>query len=350
MNWLALLKSMEELYRWKRENHPPYPDLRLEEGLYHHLRGALALEAAVDGRERAAAEELMAAGNETLKELGEEGSVFSDFLAWEKWALSHRPAMGDPDVAPGAEALRNHFRSVAELRSDTLLDRLIEKLEPLDEQPEPVRRAVCCSAFHRLFTNMAEFHATRAGVEAVSELHTWAVLAEGNLSRYWLYSARYERQHGDPDRVEAELAKGLAIYPDEIELMRELAVEKERQELTGDAIKLLERAVELKPGWPDLRLDLARLLEHSEHPESSLVHLGKALELNPGYEEAAISRAEVLVRLGEWDEAETNLLDLKDRKGESQAIYSMLSRIYAERNDRAKAARFGMLAQESEDS
>ena len=32
MNWLELLAGVEEYYRWRREHHPPYPDLLLEWG------------------------------------------------------------------------------------------------------------------------------------------------------------------------------------------------------------------------------------------------------------------------------------------------------------------------------
>ena len=338
MNWLSLLESMEEFYHWKRDNHPPYPDLRLEWGLYHHLRGLLALEAG-----DAAAAAWIAEGDATLAALSEEGSVFDDFRAWEQWASAQR---SDSSPAPKADTLRDTLRR-GEPRGG-MCDQLIDKLEPLDGQPAPILRAAGCVAFRRLFVSMTEFHAPRAGVDVVASLQNWAVLTGGNLAKHWLYAARYEKQHGNPDRVEAELAMGLAAYPDEIEILRELAVEKDRQGLLPDAIKLMERAVELQPAWPDLRVDLAELLERGEHPESSLMHLGKALELNPAYEEAALSRAELLVELGDWEEAESKLLDLRENRGESQAIYSLLSRIYAEKKDSERADHFGLLARGSE--
>ncbi len=349
INWLELLESMEEFYTWQRENHPPYPDLRLEDGLYHHLRGALALACAETDQDREAAQALIDAGEIIRKALHDEGSVFGEFLAWDEWAMSHGPLAENPAPAPGVDELMTYFGGRNEEHSEDLLGRLVDRLQPVAQQPEALRRAVTCVAYRRLFIRMAEFHATRAEAPVVANLQTWAVLAERNFAKHWLYSARYEKNHGNPDRVESELAMGLAAYPEEIELLRELAVEKDRQGMIGDSIKLLERAVALQPAWPDLRLELGRMLERGEHPESSLEHFNKALELNPSYEEAAISRVELLVQLGDWQEAETRLLDLQDSKGESKAIYSLLSRIYAERKDSERAAHFGLLAQESKE-
>ena len=107
---------------------------------------------------------------------------------------------------------------------------------------------------------------------------------------------------------------------------------------------MMGRAVDLRPDWPDLRFELARLLQDAERNEESLAQFGRALELNPGYERAARSRSELLELLGREAEAGESLQEAAPADGHA-SVYRMLSEIYAERGDRARAEHFGRLAQ-----
>ena len=228
-----------------------------------------------------------------------------------------------------------------------MVQSLIASMELLGELPEFLRRAALCPSFSRIFAAMAEFQARRNRKADSLCLYAMAVLVGRHLARHWLYRAQWEQICGDPEQVEGYLTEGLQHFPDDLELLRMMAEEKDRQGNVAAAITLLERAVDLKPGWPDLRFDLARLYERSEKFEESLVHFGKALELNPAYEKAALSHAEALMKVGDFAAAEEELLSLEKQEPHSRRIFQMLSEIYAERGDRRKAEHFGVLGHDS---
>ena len=338
INWLAYLEGMEEFYRWQREDHPRYPDILLEWGLYHHLRGALTSEA---GAGEEAAVPFLAEGDRALAALAEKGTDFPDFRCWRDWTASQRG-----ETAPDAEALRAHFHAMPELAGESLVDELIAELEPLDELPAALRRAALCPAFRRLFASTGEYLAFREQLEAAAAFYALAVLVGGRVERHWIYRAELARAGGNPDAARAALEEGLSRHPDDIELLRETAQELERAGDPAAAAALLEKAVALQPNWPDLRYDLARCLRESESPERSLEQFSKALELNPGYERAAVLQAEILYELGDLEQAERQLEELKARQVQPQRVYRLLSRIYAERKDERRAGRFGLLAQD----
>ncbi len=353
MDWLACLEAMADYYCWKRDHHPPYPDLRLEWGLYHSLRGGLALAAAKSEGERHDAVGMIAEARRELAALKEADCRFADFHDWEAWSAEQFPAEGEAPSAPGETELRTRLTDWAGPEREALVSHLVAAVEPLSELPEFMCRAVLCPAFRRLFASMAEFQAHRGDGEAAALLYAWAALTGRRLARHWVYRAQWERICGDYGRVEELLGEGLEHIPDDIELLREMAAEKDRQGQIGDAVLLLEKAVDIQPGWPDLRYDLARLYGEDERHEASLAQFGKALELNPVYEKAAISEVETLLRLGELDAAERRLLDLQEQELRSERVYRLLSQIYAERGDPRRAEHFAVLGQQpagSEDS
>lgn len=336
MDWLNLLDRMEEYYLWRRDKHPPYPDFLLEWALFSHLRGQLRLEAgaAPDFAEVAAA----------LADLRDRKESFEDLLVWEQWLEAQGGIEGQGET-PEPAALVAAFTANLDLGDDAEMESLLADIAPLDALPAVLRRAATCPAYQRLFATMAEFFTPRDEPHAGRRLFALASLCGGRPARHWLYRARWTRRSGDPGATAAVLESGLERFPDDIELIRALAEERDRQGDLAGAVALLERAVERRPEWPDLRYDLARLLDECEHPEESLLHIGKALALNPGYTRAAITRAEVLMGIGELEEAEAQLLELSQRHVSSHRIYELLSQIYAERGDE-RAEQFSVLAHE----
>lgn len=342
MDWLELHDRIEEYYRWRREKHPPYPDLHLEWGLFLQLSGLLRLEKGEDADD---ANNRLDEVERVFTDLGRQERRFEDLAHWERW-LEAQGGIRPTVAAPDPDALETHLRAGLELADDAEMSALLQDAAPLSDLPETLRRAALCPAFARLFATMAEFFTYRDEAEIGRRLYALAALAGGRPSRHWLYRARWERRAGEPGAAMAALEAGLKRFPDDIELIRALAEERDRAGDLPGAIALLERAVERRPEWPDLRYDLARLLGEHEHPEASLLHIGKALELNPRYTRASITRAEVLLEMGESDAAAEELESLRERDVATGRVYELLSQIYAEREDGVRAERFGVLAQE----
>jgi Flp pilus assembly protein TadD len=338
MNWLELLAGVEEYYRWRREHHPPYPDLLLEWGLYHDLLGRLREERGESG------EEALAVAEAALVELLAQDRRFGDLRLWEAW----REATAAP--APDGAALAGLFRRGMDLAGEPVIDALLEEITPLDEAPAALRQAAACPAFQRLFSAMGEVFTHRGEGEVGRKLYAWAALCGGRPARHWVYHARWARLRADGDQALATLNEGLARFPDDVEIMRALAEERDRAGDLSGAVALLERAVARQPDWPDLRYELARLHAEAEHTEESLLHIGRALELNPGYTRAAITRAELLLASGEQDAAQAQLEELRERDVESARIYELLSAIFAERRDPRRAERYSLLARQLRES
>jgi tetratricopeptide (TPR) repeat protein len=343
MDWLAHLATMVDYYRWKRENHPDYPDVLLEWGLFHQLRGNLLLDAEGDEDQRREAESSLGAAHQALVALRDKGVNFSDLGLWSEWCQAPDSQPGVPP--PDAGVLEQRLRDELGVEAGDLGRALLARIGPLMGQPDPVLQAAACPAFSRLFAAMAEFFAVRQAKDLAETLYAWAVLTSHRPERHWLYQAELERLCGDLGAVEILLATGLSRYPDSVALRREMARELDRQDRIPEAIALLEEAVAREPGWPDLRYELARLYERSEVPERSLEEFGKALGINPVYERAALSQAEALLNLGELEGAEERLMALRRQGVHPQRVYQLLSRIFAERADPGHAGRFGALAQ-----
>ncbi|MCP4545677.1 MAG: hypothetical protein GY835_04310 [bacterium] len=341
MNWQVHLKQMEEYYRWKRDHHPAYPDLMLEWGLFHHLYGNMVDDA--DSRTSTIQE-----GSATLKRLQADGCQFFDLTCWADWAATHYPESGVSPTAPTPEEIENQFRSGGDLAQATIVDELLSRIGDLGDAPSAVRRSALCPAFRRLYASMAESSAHRGDEEIAEVFFAWAVLVGGNTAKYWVYEIQLNKIMGRQDNLMEILNQGLGNYPDDIELVREMALEMDRQGETGRAIEFMSRAVELRPAWPDLRYDLARMYQESESPEESLIHFDKALEINPAYAKAAVSQAEALLHVGDVETAERRLLDLKEKDVEPREVYRLLSQVYAERQDHRRAERFGVLGQDTD--
>lgn len=338
MNWIGLLERVEPYYRWRREKHPPYPDLLLEWGLYAQLRALLSEE-----REAGAGEPWFDAAAEARDNLAAAGADFEDLAAWEAW-LDAQGGLRAPAPAPAADVLSARLREDL-AAADAERDALLAATAPLDAAPAALRRALLCPAFRRPLAAMAEFFTYRDEGETGRRLYAWAALCGRSPERHWLYLSKWERRLGSRDAAVRALETGLARWPESVLLLRALADARDREGDVDAAVALLERAVAVQPAWPDLRYELGRLLAEGEHRERSLLEMGRALELNPGYTRAALGRAELLMALGEDARAERQLESLRRDQAEPSRVYELLSRIYAERSDSRRAEEFSVLAQ-----
>lgn len=340
MDWILLLERCEPYYRWRREKHPPYPDLILEWGLHALLRGQLLLQ-----RDLATAQAALATAAEARAALAVRAPDFDDRQHVEA-GLAAQGGLQPSQPAPSAEQLGQRLREDF-VEAGLELDALLAAVAPLAAEPDALRRALLCPAFRRLFAAMGEFFTFRGDGEAGRRLYAWAALAGRQPDRHWLFRARWERKLGDAGAALGLLEQGLGRWPASIELLREAAAEHDRHGDLKEAIALLERAVALRPDWPDLRYDLARLLQGAEHREASLLQLGKALAINPHYAKAALGRAELLLGMGELTAAEQQLHRLPAAQAETSRVYELLSRIFAERRDDRRADEFSVLAQQA---
>jgi len=345
LNFLAELENMQSFLSWKRKHHPDWPDLRLEWGLYHHLRGSLAMDQAADPDLREQAEKLLAEGYRTLAESQDAARSFGEFAEWDGWAVTHLPAMGQPVEAPRGADLREHFLLELDDDQGDITEKLLDRVGELDTCPEPLRRAAMGRPFRRLFASMAEYLGFQGEYDAALEATAWSVLVGGQSVEHWLLSSRVERICDR--RVEAGelLDEGMKRFPENVALMRERSEEYEMQSKHEKAAEILERAVKLKPKWADLRLRLARVYRELEQRDLSLDQFEKALELNPRYESAARGRAELLKDRGRHEEAEALLQAWSEDKTPLAEVYRMLSEILAEREDYLAAERFARLSQ-----
>lgn len=348
LNLLARLEEMQGFLAWKRKHHPDWPDLRLEWGLYHHLRGALALAQAADADLREQAETLLAEGYRTLADSADAARSFGEFAEWDAWTLAHLPVMGDPGPAPDGAALRVHFLDRLGAENADLLDELLGRTGELESCGEPLRRAALGRPFRRLFAALAEYLAFQRERDEAYIAAAWSVLIGGDPVENWLLGSRIERVAGSRVKAGEVLDAGLARFPDSVPLLRERAEEFEMQEKPERAVELLERAVELRPEWPDLRLRLGRVYQALERKDQSLGQFEKALELNPRYESAARERAEMLKERGRHEEAEALLQTWSEDKTPHSEVYRMLSEIYADREDYLMAERYARLSQSGE--
>ena len=192
MDWLSLLDRIAEYYQWRRDHHPPYPDLRLEWGLFHDLRGRLRDELGAEG----AAD--IAEADAILADLDRSERGFPDVDRWRDWRRKKITPGGE---APSAEILAAHFRENMDLAGGPELDFLIAAVAPLEAAPVALRRAALCPAFQRLFATMAEYFTHRDEAEAGRRLYAWAALCAATPARHWLYRSKWERRAGDADQV-----------------------------------------------------------------------------------------------------------------------------------------------------
>ncbi len=109
-------------------------------------------------------------------------------------------------------------------------------------------------------------------------------IAEGDVdtAREWFRKAA----HVDEDSHVAAMNLGLALLD---------AGEVE------EAVAMMERAICLRPLFPDYRYHIACALEAAGRVQEAVYHLEKALVINPNYDVARLSLARALVELGEFD-------------------------------------------------
>jgi tetratricopeptide (TPR) repeat protein len=123
-----------------------------------------------------------------------------------------------------------------------------------------------------------------------------------------------------PD-AERLLRERLMQAPTDVAAMRMLAEIAIRLARHEEAIALLERALELAPGFREARQNLALVLQRDNQPEQSLEQLARLLPQDPRNPSLLVLRAAALCRVGEYDEAIGIYRDVLSRHGNNSRIW-----------------------------
>lgn len=128
-------------------------------------------------------------------------------------------------------------------------------------------------------------------------------------ARNYFYAALEHHNNDRLEQAEALYRKALALMPERVSLLVNLAAVLARRQRPAEALQLCERALTIEPGHPDALSTRALCSRELSGPEQALQILDQAIEINPHDVEAHNNRGVVLRDLGRLQEA----LDSYDR-------------------------------------
>jgi tetratricopeptide (TPR) repeat protein len=108
---------------------------------------------------------------------------------------------------------------------------------------------------------------------------------------------------GHMEQVEQTSKTLLRDYPKSVLLLNLLGIALQRQSKLPQAVKVLDKAVELKPDVPESYANRGITLKEQGHPHEALASFDKAIELKPDFAEAHFNRGNVLQGIGRFEEA-----------------------------------------------
>lgn len=113
---------------------------------------------------------------------------------------------------------------------------------------------------------------------------------------------------GQLDAAEQIVTAGLALRPDDPDLLTALGQIHVDRDDSAAAMIAFDRAIEVDPGMVQARMARAALAFRFDDHERALADLGTVIERSPDDAETArFSRALVLQELGRWEEAQKDL-------------------------------------------
>ncbi|TAN07006.1 MAG: sulfotransferase family protein [Rhodanobacteraceae bacterium] len=107
----------------------------------------------------------------------------------------------------------------------------------------------------------------------------------------------------DIPRAEALLRARLRQAPTDVAAMRMLAEVAARLERNEDALHLLERCLELAPGFTEARWNYALVLHRGNRPAAALAEIERVLAAEPAHDGCLNLKAAVLCRTGDYGDA-----------------------------------------------
>lgn len=118
------------------------------------------------------------------------------------------------------------------------------------------------------------------------------------------------RNLGEVEESIALLRRALQLQADSVETMTNLGDACVARSWYEDAIDILQRAVSIKPGFANAHRALANALHHAGRLQEALVSYGHAARLVPGWREVILGQAKILEQLGEYGKSHDLLLPL----------------------------------------
>ncbi len=140
-----------------------------------------------------------------------------------------------------------------------------------------------------------------------------------------------------PATQKGDMKIALVKTTDEAELAYQQA-EKMSDEDKNKAIELYEKAVTLRPNFPEAHLGLARALSETENLDKALNAVKTAKKYRPVYAEATTVEGRIYKEMGEYDSA-IDAFDraVKEGKGFQPEAYTGLALLFKEEAESAKA-------------
>src|SRR5688572_28173608 len=109
---------------------------------------------------------------------------------------------------------------------------------------------------------------------------------------------------GDLPRAESCFREVLDAQPEQIDALNLLGLVLALQKRHGEAVKVMQKAITVKPGDPVLLGNLGGLLNEANDPLTAIRYLRDAIRLKPDHTDAIVSLAGALQAAGRIDEAE----------------------------------------------
>jgi len=138
-------------------------------------------------------------------------------------------------------------------------------------------------------------------------------LRQGEESLHQVRIARLALACGDEDAAVSALRRAIEVDPSSVEARVALGFEYQSQGYHDEALVQFEVAARLRPGYADIQYNLGLLYESQSRDGDACTCHQKALAINPRYFQARTSLAQLLLRLGKWDEALTTLRPLEQQ-------------------------------------
>ncbi len=137
----------------------------------------------------------------------------------------------------------------------------------------------------------------RAGADAAFAQHIRHAVHDPRL-----LAAGAALHEGRLPEAEAQLKQHLRAFPTDVAAIRMLAELAIRLGRNEDAENLLERCMELAPGFREARHNYALVLQRSQQPERALAELETLLANDPGNPSHRMLKASILCRIGEYEQ------------------------------------------------
>lgn len=149
--------------------------------------------------------------------------------------------------------------------------------------------------------------------------------------------ARILAQSGQFGAARAAYSEALRQSPGDADLLIEAGYLEVELEQIPNAIKLMSRAVQIRPDDPDFHFNLAEVYRLAGNGTGARKHFLQVIQFNPGDGEAHHALAELAVAAGDIDEANDHIETANRLVPNNPEILNMMGIVYEKQRDAKKA-------------